>query len=570
MGVLRLFRHFIQSYKDFYIPLTYPQNVPTDILLLDCNAIFHPACREIFFPESSKRLLHPPPTKPYDELEKLAFRNITRHFEYLMNLCPPKKVLYLAIDGVAGMCKQAQQRKRRYKGAKDKKSSISESHDDNVNEPFDTNNITVGTPFMKRLCRYIRFWIEKQKETNLKWKHITVIYDDMYVEGEGEHKLITYLKNPQNCNIRTSYTVYSPDADLVMLCMCLTKGNGYILRDNIYDDIKGKYLLVDCNVLKNKIGEDIKWDDPINFSRYFSTEDPVYQISLTNKATEWNLERAVRDYVLFLMCIGNDFLPNLYCLEIGNQGIETLQKCYLKTSVIENYLLDDASSIDQQSFVKLFEYLKDEEQQLIGKKYKKLKSFCKYPDPLLSDEYIHESDLSQSSQDGLVIYFDKLRQEYYNHKFGKYDENMIRQVVMEYIRGLHFVITYYVHKIPSYEWCYPYHYAPLMIDIYNIAKTFSYKEWLSIQSWNYKPALTLNQALLGVIPPSSYKVLPETLQPILLANKDHELFKEEFKIDLEGKQQDYEGVCILPTVSYQQLKRICKDTSKTNIPIVYK
>ena len=264
------------------------------------------------------------------------------------------------------------------------------------------------------------------------------------------------------------------------------------------------------------------------------------------------------------MLIGNDFLPNLYCLEIGNEGIQTLHNCYIKAITNTEYLLNEANSISQNAFKQLFYNLKEEEGNLIFKKYLKSLRFIKYPDTLLNDciesETIEGKTVSK-------LNFEKMKKEYYIKKFGDYNEELIKNIVKEYIRGLQFVITYYVNKIPTYEWCYPYHYSPLMTDVYDIVSNMSVREWNSLQEWNYKPALTLNQALLAVIPPSSSGVLPEDLKKILDSNKDHELFTEDFKIDLEGKQQDYEAVCLLPIVSYKKLKMLCKDQSSHSLPV---
>jgi 5'-3' exonuclease len=85
------------------------------------------------------------------------------------------------IDGVAGLSKQSQQRKRRFKSAFDKREK--ESYEDD----WDSINLTAGTEYMKDLCEYIR-----QSFTNNPID-VTVMIDDMFNFGEGEHKLIQYI-----------------------------------------------------------------------------------------------------------------------------------------------------------------------------------------------------------------------------------------------------------------------------------------------------------------------------------------------------------------------------------------
>ena len=571
MGVLRLFRHLLSNYKDFYYILSRPYAI--DMLFIDLNAIFHPASREIYFPPPSKDLLRRSTTteqKSPETLEQLAFENITKYIEAIIQINPPKRVLYLAIDGVAGMCKQSQQRKRRYKAAKERTEQL--SHADpaylaNHSEPFNMANITAGTPWMSRLCTYLANWIVQRKQTpvnNVNLANVQVIYNDMYVAGEGEHKLIRYLGQILPKKPRTTYSVYSPDADLIMLCLCLPQGRGYILRENIYDDIQGKWIFVDCNKLKQLVCTDLT-NYEINATQYTTSSA---SITLDNQFQQ----RIVSDYVLFLMLIGNDFLPSLYCLEIGNQGIETLKGCYSQVRAQNTYLLNEVHLIQQSSFVLLFQHLAYHEPDLILMKYRKC---FKYPDSLLAAYVAEKTVKRETKHDGCTdvakvnvesLDFMGLRTEYYTRKFKDefvWNEQTfhanVQTIVMHFIRGLHFVMTYYVVSIPTFEWCYEHHYAPLMYDIHEVASRLTPAQWNQLQEFEFKPALSLNQALLGIIPPSSRNVCTETVAEILEKKESHELFTEQFEVDLEGKQQEYEAVCLLPNVPYGKLKQFCRE-----------
>ena len=150
----------------------------------------------------------------------------------------------------------------------------------------------------------------------------------------------------------------------------------------------------------------------------------------------------------------------------------------------------------------------------------------------------------------------------------KFQEN-IREICRAYLRGLNFVIGYYTTKIPSYDWAYEYHYAPFMKDMYEYVLSLFMTEWNDLQHFDFKQSLTLNQALLGIISPRSFEVLPASIQQLLIKNKDHALFKDDFEIDYQGKMMDYEGVCLLPNVPYETLKVICKDKYLKNFPIVF-
>jgi 5'-3' exonuclease len=561
MGVLRYFRYLLDTHKGkFYKPVKPENPAPVDILLIDCNAIFHPACREVFFPERPSFLKKP---LSYEEQELKAFKNVTDKLETLMRICPPQKVLYLAIDGVAGMCKQSQQRKRRYKTAKDRKES---GADDST---FDTCHISAGTPFMERLSSYMQDWIVRIKQ--YPYKHLKIIFDGMHVVSEGEHKLVKWLYNIKNCGPKTSYCIYSPDADLLFLSMCIPRGRGYILRENIYNDIMAHYLLVNCYYLKQAISEKIDWstdwstdgsvdgsvdeekkEEAIERSQDVRADAKSNLAAYSVNKLAYSMNHAVKDYVLFLFLVGNDFLPSMYAFEINNDGINILESTYRSVASENGYLSDASNAMSHGAFVKLFATLAEKEPTLLLKKQLDLMKRCKYPDTLLQET------VNQNDEGNYAIDFASFREKFYLKKFGTYNETFIEEVSKAYVRGLHFVLTYYTIAIPSYEWFYEYHYAPLACDIHATISKMVLWQWNKLQEWEYKPPLSLKQALLGVIPPSSYKVLPEDIQKILVTNKDNPLFSEEFTIDLEGKFQDYEGTCLLPNITYTQLKKLVK------------
>lgn len=60
-----------------------------------------------------------------------------------------------------------------------------------------------------------------------------------------------------------------------------------------------------------------------------------------------------------------------------------------------------------------------------------------------------------------------LQERYYKEKLEVPDASpqSTRGVVGHYIKGLHWVLEYYYRGVASWDWFYPYHYAPMASDM---------------------------------------------------------------------------------------------------------
>jgi 5'-3' exonuclease len=157
--------------------------------------------------------------------------------------------------------------------------------------------------------------------------------------------------------------------------------------------------------------------------------------------------------------------------------------------------------------------------------------------------------VSASGSRILTIDFPAYRAEYYEAKFNGVP---VKTIVHEYLRGMLFVLRYYLDKIPSWSWNYPFYYGVFFaemcqhIDDYDTSEKFD--EGI--------PLSPLEQ-LVSVLPGSSAHLLPEPLR-MLSTSPDSpiiDMFPTEFEIDLEGKKQEYEAIILLPPADASRIRQ---------------
>lgn len=325
-----------------------PNDVEFDNLYLDMNGIIHPCCH----PENK------PAPKNEDEMMIAIFEYIDRIF----SIVRPRKLLYMAIDGVAPRAKMNQQRSRRFRASKESKEKAEEiarirselkekgaalPEVKEKTEHFDSNCITPGTEFMANLSLCLRYYIADRLNNDPGWKNIQVILSDANVPGEGEHKIMDYIRkqrgNP-NHDPNTRHCLNGADADLIMLGLATHELNFTIIREEFKPNQKRPceicgqlgHAMDECMGLpKEKLGEFDELSAPVAQDVEFIfirlnvlREYLERELRMEGLPFPYSFERSLDDWVFMCFFVGNDFLPHLPSLEIREGAIDRLVAIY--------------------------------------------------------------------------------------------------------------------------------------------------------------------------------------------------------------------------------------------------
>ena len=254
-----------------------------------------------------------------------------------------------------------QQRSRRFRSAQEAKekdedkaelmkmikAQRGESMDEETEAPkktWDSNAITPGTPFMDNLALSLRYWCSYKSSTDPAWKKVKIIISDASVPGEGEHKIMEFIRSQrssQHHDANTKHVICGLDADLIMLGLATHEPHFRVLREDVFfQESKARtcklcgqkgHVAETCKgEAKTKEGEFGEKDKALADKPFIWLHVSVLreylaaELYVPNQGFEFNLERALDDWVFMCFFVGNDFLPHLPSLDIREQGIDTL------------------------------------------------------------------------------------------------------------------------------------------------------------------------------------------------------------------------------------------------------
>ncbi|KAK0177026.1 hypothetical protein PV328_001116 [Microctonus aethiopoides] len=583
MGVPKFARFICERYPCILELLNDYQIPEFDNLYLDMNGIIH-CCS------------HPNDADAHFRItEETIFKNIFHYLEILFRTIKPQKLFFMAVDGVAPRAKINQQRSRRFRAAKEAElvEARARARGETISEEskFDSNCITPGTLFMAKLTEQLKYFVTYKVSTDKLWQKCKIILSGPEVPGEGEHKImdyIRYLKSQPDHDANTRHCLYGLDADLIMLSLCTHEPHFTVLREEV------KY---GKNVQKCIMPEKTKFC-LLHISLLREYMEHEFEAIKHKLSFPFDIEKIIDDWILMGFLVGNDFIPHLPNLHIANGALPLLYRAYMEILPTIDGYINEAGQLNLERFEKFMEKLAviDVEHftehsadlkyfegktgrfpnEIERTSYNKLNEFEEFhkdaatistsqsspkimnrdlnaliqmTDEILLGHSDEEKLDADSDNDMYNLEFLQHKRDYYMNKFEyeNVDADVMRLQAEAYVTAIQWNLHYYYDGCCSWAWYYPHHYAPYISDIKGF-KDLVFNFDLG------EPFLPFQQ-LLAVLPAASKNLLPEVYQGLLTDEVSPiiDYYPGEFRTDLNEKKQEWEAVVLIPFINEAKL-----------------
>ena len=406
---------------------------------------------------------------------------------------------------------------------------------------WDTNAISPGTEFMSKLSDRINAYIL----CSPVFKKRTVIFSDSSSPGEGEHKIINYIKqNKTDGNI----IIYGLDADLIMLSLTCDRYNIFLLREHILNGkvVENEYKYLNIDRLRSNL--------ILDYNYRYNKDHHNSNIVLNSNI--------LHDYIFICFFLGNDFIPHMLSLDLKYNGLDIIMDLYIYIHTLTDEFFIINNKINKQ-FLKLFvKKLAEKEDDTVNLIFSKRINYNRYFKVRADNDLDKQTELLNNRP---IIEMDKeflITKNKFNTTHWKYNyyrycldidtQEEIEHTCHNYLEGIYWTFEYYFNGCVSWRWKYRYNYAPTLGDL----NKFLNKD-PDIKFKKDKPVKPVVQ-LLCILPRESIHIIPKNYQKYMTDTSlglTH-LYPDSYELSMIFKRYYWQCVPILPDINHNLISLI--------------
>lgn len=519
MGVPELLRAISITLGVKKITLDVFENITVDCLYFDLASLMHIAAQDTYaygnyFDEVKQQNLA---QYSDEELMQRLYDNVGMRLTHAIRTATPKKLVYIAMDGVPVYAKSVQQRWRRFSTT----SSLL----------FDSNCITPGTKFMDNFSDWLRHWIADYSSV---YKEADFFLTDHTVPGEAEHKIASEIRRHSSwCHV-----IHGLDTDLFLISLLLTP-RVYLWNEKpieILSITETDHLNATKDVNENNHRGRIRQ----SFNQFPQIVD--IEAAKTIIAKRIGTTNSLASFVAGTMILGNDFIPRNKSLEDFVASlhviIDALREGDIATTIKSSDNIITDIRVLWKPFMKFLLTVSSHENHL-----------------LVSAAQRTHNPLVSKATEGVTFHYDRYAKMYREDVTRREAINTnVDSVVTRYLEMIAFVLVYYAvgtHAVNKRLY-YDYYYAPLLTDLTRIGPTVvvsvaQKKLWLASDETFLNPY----HHLVAVLPQRSFYLLPRTVarsleQKIIREITWSHLYPKKVDRDIEGYAVEHVGPVFVP------------------------
>jgi len=427
MGIPSYYKRLI----DRFPKLVQKGVVKSDALLMDFNCLIYQCVRSDKLPTFTM--------DTRDDWERALIEAVKKYTVKVWETAGRPATVLIAVDGVVPMAKIRQQRLRRFKSrwlaARELEVGVRKPGE----EVWDTNSMTPGTEFMEKLGNGLRVLAAARG-----WS-VSCAAEP----GEGEQKVMAWVRAEAARLVGKSIIVYGLDADLIVLSLLSISRN--------VPEVGSWKLLRELAEFQGGRPD----------GGVFATLD-VYELLKLLVPPEMTPAEYMMEYVCGMSFLGNDFLPHSLSVKMKEGGHDLL--CMTLSELHKNgKRLVVGDKVVLETVLELVRgWAAHEEEWIVENFTQKYKGRPMPPrnerERLMSSVERLPLDWKEESaiwslEKGLVAGWRGIYTNKWLYGAGA------EQTVREYLRGLQWILDYYLGKPVSYTWYFPWNVPPLWSDL---------------------------------------------------------------------------------------------------------